>query len=94
VTRTTSPESLLPVGSRGVIFDIRARPRPQVTKIKRRNTSNHMKHKTSDKAPSVTLKDLKIKKDPKGGYKLTTLPSEIKIMPTVVAVDTSTLHYP
>ena len=53
-----------------------------------------MKDKTSDKEPTVTLKDLKIKKDPKGGYKLTTLPSEIKIMPTVVAVDTSTLHYP
>jgi hypothetical protein len=53
-----------------------------------------MKNKTSDKEPSVTLKDLKIKKDPKGGYKLVPLQSEIKIMPTVVAVDTSTLHYP
>jgi len=41
----------------------------------------------SIKKQNVTLKDLKIKKDPKGGFKLTTLPSIKVTYPTVSCID-------
>jgi hypothetical protein len=49
-----------------------------------------MKNKTaaSVKEQNVTLRDLKIKKDPKGGYKLTTLPHEQPPpLPTLTCID-------
>ncbi len=48
-----------------------------------------MKNKkpTSVKGQNVTLKDLKISKDPKGGYIPPHLHPDIKVLPTVTCVD-------
>jgi len=49
-----------------------------------------MKTKTavSTKKQNATLKDLKIRKDPKGGYKLPTLPHEQPPpLPTLTCID-------